>query len=122
MDDKGKLLYRRRRRPTLCPGEQHQAGGERGGLGPVGSRLDGHDQRVRERADDSGTLDGDLILYGRGSPFSGIRCYATDSTLPGVCDSDPFAPYRALAESLSARGLKVVTENASATEAGSMAS
>jgi D-alanyl-D-alanine carboxypeptidase/D-alanyl-D-alanine-endopeptidase (penicillin-binding protein 4) len=36
------------------------------------------------------------------------RCYATDSTLAGVCDADPFARLRQLADSLRAKGVQLV--------------
>ena len=108
VDDKGKLLYGRNADRLFVPASNTKLV-----VSAVGSARLAPDWTVTTSVYGSGpmtsgTLDGDLILYGRGSPFSGIRCYATDSTLPGVCDSDPFAPYRALAESLSARGLKVV--------------
>lgn len=55
-----------------------------------------------------GVLEGNLVLYGRGDPTLGRRCYATDTTLPGVCDRDPFTRLRELATSLKARGVTVV--------------
>jgi D-alanyl-D-alanine carboxypeptidase/D-alanyl-D-alanine-endopeptidase (penicillin-binding protein 4) len=55
-----------------------------------------------------GVVEGDMVLYGRGNPTFGRRCYATDSTLPGVCDHDPFARFRELADSLRARGVRSI--------------
>jgi D-alanyl-D-alanine carboxypeptidase/D-alanyl-D-alanine-endopeptidase (penicillin-binding protein 4) len=55
-----------------------------------------------------GVLLGDLVLYGRGDPTFGRRCYATDTTVAGVCDPDPFARFRDLARDLKAGGLRVV--------------
>jgi D-alanyl-D-alanine carboxypeptidase/D-alanyl-D-alanine-endopeptidase (penicillin-binding protein 4) len=55
-----------------------------------------------------GVLAGDLVLYGRGDPTFGRRCYSTDTTLAGVCDTDPFARLRALAETLKAHGVRSV--------------
>src|SRR5918995_4016687 len=55
-----------------------------------------------------GVLLGDLVLYGRGDPTMDRGCYATDSTLPGACDTDPFARLRQLAESLRTKGVQLV--------------
>ncbi len=55
-----------------------------------------------------GIVQGDLVLYGRGDPTFGRRCYATDTTLPGACDTDPAARLRLLAGRLKDAGIRVV--------------
>jgi D-alanyl-D-alanine carboxypeptidase/D-alanyl-D-alanine-endopeptidase (penicillin-binding protein 4) len=55
-----------------------------------------------------GVLQGDLVLYGRGDPTIGIRCYGIDTLREGACERDPFARLRVLAEGLKARGVRVV--------------
>lgn len=56
-----------------------------------------------------GVIDGDLILYGRGDPTMGARCYAVDTTAPGACDTDPSQRLRVLAGALRVRGVTTVT-------------
>jgi D-alanyl-D-alanine carboxypeptidase/D-alanyl-D-alanine-endopeptidase (penicillin-binding protein 4) len=58
-----------------------------------------------------GVVQSDLVLYGRGDPTMGRRCYATDSTAAGVCDMDPFTRIRQLVDGLKARGVRAVAGN-----------
>ncbi len=57
---------------------------------------------------DSGVLHGDLILYGRGDASYSTRCYATDTLLPGVCDSAT-AVMGELADLVAAQGVRRIT-------------
>lgn len=56
----------------------------------------------------SGVLQGDLILYGRGDPTFSKRCYAADTTVAGVCDADPAAKLRDLAQQLRNLGVREI--------------
>jgi len=56
----------------------------------------------------AGVLRGDLVLYGRGDPSFSRRCYATDTLIAGVCDRDPFARLRLMADTVKARGIRQI--------------
>ncbi|MBA3319214.1 MAG: D-alanyl-D-alanine carboxypeptidase/D-alanyl-D-alanine-endopeptidase [Gemmatimonadales bacterium] len=56
----------------------------------------------------AGVLRGDLVLYGRGDPSFSRRCYATDTLIAGVCDRDPFARLRLMADALKAGGIRQI--------------
>ena len=58
---------------------------------------------------ESGVVAGDLVLYGRGDPTIGARCYGLDTTAAGACDADRFQRLRELAGGLRARGITAVT-------------
>jgi D-alanyl-D-alanine carboxypeptidase/D-alanyl-D-alanine-endopeptidase (penicillin-binding protein 4) len=62
-----------------------------------------------------GVVEGDLILYGRGDPTMGKRCYAVDTTAAGACDTDAFLRLRELAGQLRARGSPPSAATPSAT-------
>jgi D-alanyl-D-alanine carboxypeptidase/D-alanyl-D-alanine-endopeptidase (penicillin-binding protein 4) len=55
-----------------------------------------------------GVLQGHLVLYGRGDPTIGARCYDVDTTRNGACDRDAFGPLRVLARGLREQGVRVV--------------
>ena len=78
---------RAQRRPAVHPRQQHQARGDR--WPPRCSRrTDRAHQPLRDRPVVNGVLEGDLVLYGRGDPTLGRRCYAVDTTAPGACETD----------------------------------
>ncbi len=54
-----------------------------------------------------GTLQGDLVIYGRGDPSFGAHCYGADTLAAGVCDS-LWTRMDAFADSLVAHGLRAV--------------
>ena len=106
-DDKGRLLYSRNADRLFIPASNAKLV-----VAAVASALLPPDWRVRTSVYGGpvvgGVLLGDLVLYGRGDPTMGRRCYATDSTLPGVCDADPFSKLRQLAQTLKARGVQLI--------------
>ena len=55
-----------------------------------------------------GVLDGDLILYGRGDPTFGKRCFATDTLREGACETDALTRLRELAAQLQRRGVREI--------------
>jgi serine-type D-Ala-D-Ala carboxypeptidase/endopeptidase (penicillin-binding protein 4) len=106
-DENGRLLYSRNADRLFIPASNTKVV-----VSAVASALLPPDWRVKTSVYGGpvvgGVLLGDLVLYGRGDPTMDRRCYATDSTLPGVCDSDPFIRLRQLADSLRARGVRLV--------------
>jgi serine-type D-Ala-D-Ala carboxypeptidase/endopeptidase (penicillin-binding protein 4) len=108
VDQNGKLVYGRNQRQLFTPASNTKLV-----VSAVAAALFPPDWTVRTSLYGAGpvvngVLQGDLVLYGRGDPTIGRRCYAVDSTRAGACDTDPFARLRALAEGLKARGVREV--------------
>lgn len=108
MDDKGRLVYGRNADKLFIPASNTKLL-----VTTTASALLPPDFTVRTSVYGAGpvvggVLQGDLVLYGRGDPTFDQRCYATDTTLAGVCDTDPMTRLRALADTLHARGVRVV--------------
>ena len=106
-DESGRLLYGRNPDRLFIPASNTKLV-----VSAVASALLPPDWRVKTSVYGGpvvgGVLMGDLVLYGRGDPTMDRRCYATDSTLAGVCETDPLARLRQLADSLRARGVQLV--------------
>jgi serine-type D-Ala-D-Ala carboxypeptidase/endopeptidase (penicillin-binding protein 4) len=105
VDHKGKLLYGRNEHRLFTPASNTKLV-----VTAVASALLPPDLTVRTSVYAAGpvvggVLRGDLVLYGRGDPTFSRRCYATDTLAQGVCDKDPFARLRLLADALKARGV-----------------
>jgi serine-type D-Ala-D-Ala carboxypeptidase/endopeptidase (penicillin-binding protein 4) len=108
VDQRGKKLYGRNEGRLFVPASNTKLV-----IAAVAAALLPPDWRVRTSLYAGGpvvdgVLQGDLVLYGRGDPTLGRRCYATDTLAEGACDRDPFARLRLLAEGLKARGLREV--------------
>ncbi len=108
VDDKGRLLYGRNPERLFIPASNTKLV-----VTAVASALFPPDWKVRTSVYAGGPIvngivQGDLVLYGRGDPTMGHRCYATDTTAAGVCDTDSFARLRQLADTLRARGIREV--------------
>src|SRR5688500_2153925 len=100
VDHNGKLLYARNEHRLFTPASNAKLV-----VTAVASALLPPDFKVRTSLYAAGpviagVLRGDLVLYGRGDPAFSRRCYATDTLLAGVCDRDPFAPLRLMADTL----------------------
>ncbi|HEY9505875.1 MAG TPA: D-alanyl-D-alanine carboxypeptidase/D-alanyl-D-alanine-endopeptidase [Gemmatimonadales bacterium] len=108
VDHKGKLLYGRNQHRLFTPASNTKLV-----VTAVASALLPPDFTVRTSIYAAGpvvggVLRGDLVLYGRGDPTFSRRCYATDTLAQGVCDKDPFARLRLMADTLKARGVRQV--------------
>src|SRR5688500_10125605 len=89
VDEGGRLLYGRNQDRLFIPASNTKLV-----VSAVASALLPRDWKVKTSLYGGpvvrGVLQGDLVLYGRGDPTISRRCYATDSTLAGACDTDPF--------------------------------
>ncbi|MBA3553862.1 MAG: D-alanyl-D-alanine carboxypeptidase/D-alanyl-D-alanine-endopeptidase, partial [Gemmatimonadales bacterium] len=108
VDASGKTLYGRNQGRLFTPASSTKLV-----VAAVASALLPADWRVRTSLYpagpvSNGILEGDLVLYGRGDPTLGRRCYATDTLVEGACDRDPFARLRLLADTLRARGVREI--------------
>jgi D-alanyl-D-alanine carboxypeptidase/D-alanyl-D-alanine-endopeptidase (penicillin-binding protein 4) len=108
VDEAGRLLYGRNERRLFVPASNLKLV-----VSAVAAALLPPDWTVRtsvysEGAMSGDTLRGDLVLYGRGDPTFGRRCYAVDTTAAGTCEPDAFARLRQLAALLRARGIRAV--------------
>ncbi|HXE57103.1 MAG TPA: D-alanyl-D-alanine carboxypeptidase/D-alanyl-D-alanine-endopeptidase [Gemmatimonadales bacterium] len=108
LDERGRLLYGRNHDKLFMPASNTKLV-----VSAVAAALLPPDFTVRTSLYGAGpivdgVLHGDLVLYGRGDPTFGRRCFAVDTLLPGVCDRDPAARLRELGEALRARGIRTV--------------
>jgi serine-type D-Ala-D-Ala carboxypeptidase/endopeptidase (penicillin-binding protein 4) len=108
VDDKGKLVYGRNARQLFIPASNTKIV-----VAAVASALLRPDWTVRTSlyADGpvaGGVLQGDLVLYGRGDPTFGKRCFATDTLREGACETDSFTRLRELVDGLRARGIREI--------------
>ncbi|HEX5817533.1 MAG TPA: D-alanyl-D-alanine carboxypeptidase/D-alanyl-D-alanine-endopeptidase [Gemmatimonadales bacterium] len=108
VDEKGKLVYGRNADRMFIPASNTKIV-----VAAVASALFSPDFTVKTSVYAAGpvvngVVQGDLVLYGRGDPTFGRRCFATDTLRVGVCDRDPAGRMRALADTLAARGITSV--------------
>lgn len=108
VDDRGRLLYGRNERRLFTPASNTKIV-----VTAVASALLPPDWTVGTSVYAGGPVvegivRGDLVLYGRGDPTMSHRCYSTDTTTAGACDTDSFARLRELADTLKARGIREV--------------
>jgi serine-type D-Ala-D-Ala carboxypeptidase/endopeptidase (penicillin-binding protein 4) len=111
VDERGRLIYGRNPRQLFIPASNTKIV-----VAAVASALLPPDWTVRTSVYGSGPLNdgvlmGDLVLYGRGDPTFGKRCFATDTLREGVCETDAFTRLRDLAETLRKRGVREIRGN-----------
>ena len=106
-DENGRLLYGRNEKRLFIPASTTKLV-----VSAVASALLPPEWRVKTSVYGGpvvgGVLHGDLVLYGRGDPTMDRRCYGTDSTAAHMCDTDPFARLRQLADSLRSKGVQLI--------------
>ena len=105
VDDHGKLLYGRNPRQLFIPASNTKIV-----VAAVASALLPPTWTVKTSLYPNGpvaggVVQGDLVLYGRGDPTFGKRCFATDTLREGACITDSFDPLRQLADRLRAAGI-----------------
>jgi D-alanyl-D-alanine carboxypeptidase/D-alanyl-D-alanine-endopeptidase (penicillin-binding protein 4) len=108
VDEKGTLIYGRNPRQLFIPASNAKLV-----VAAVAAALLPPDWTVRTSlyADGpvaNGVVLGDLVLYGRGDPTFGKRCFATDTLREGACETDSFTRLRDLAAALSAAGVREI--------------
>jgi D-alanyl-D-alanine carboxypeptidase/D-alanyl-D-alanine-endopeptidase (penicillin-binding protein 4) len=108
LDARGRLLFGRNHERLFIPASNAKLV-----VTAVAASLLPPDWRVRTSVYAAGPVvdgevQGDLVLYGRGDPTWGRRCYALDSLAPGACVADPLAALADLAAQLTARGIRAV--------------
>ncbi len=108
VDERGSLVFGRNARQLFIPASNTKIV-----VAAVASALLPPDWTVKtslyaDGAVAGGVLRGNLVLYGRGDPTFGKRCFATDTLRPGACETDAFTRLRELADGLRARGIREV--------------
>jgi D-alanyl-D-alanine carboxypeptidase/D-alanyl-D-alanine-endopeptidase (penicillin-binding protein 4) len=107
VDESGRVLYGRNENRLFVPASNTKLV-----VSAVAAALLPPDWRVKTSLYGGpvvgGVLQSDLVLYGRGDPTMDRRCYATDSTLAGACETDPFTRLRQLADALRAKGVRAI--------------
>jgi len=108
LDDRGRLLYGRNADRLFIPASNTKLI-----VTTVATALLPGDWTVQTSLYAAGpvvdsTVEGDLVLYGRGDPTFARRCYDLDTTVAGACDQDPSERLRLLAAGLKARGIRTI--------------
>jgi D-alanyl-D-alanine carboxypeptidase/D-alanyl-D-alanine-endopeptidase (penicillin-binding protein 4) len=107
-DEHGKLLYGRNQRQLFTPASNTKIV-----VAAVASALLPPEWTVKTSLYPNGpvvngVVQGDLVLYGRGDPTFGKRCFATDTLREGACITDSYDPLRQLADRLRAAGIREI--------------